>query len=197
MYWQLLAGQLGVAGAGGTLQSHPWGKRTAQHPAFSIQHRTSSVPHLAWRQTTDIRSIPTMKVLLAGGGSEKRSNGDSSATLSHRDPSWGAPSAPSVASRLRSAAEAQSFRINSCRSQGGQSISVGSAHPKSNISSLNFDQNFIYFFMPHSGFHFLRFWCDLVPKSSILGAPWRPAGPKMAPKIAQVAEKWSGAMCRL
>ena len=43
--------------------------------------------------------------------------------------------------------------------------------------------------MPHSGPHFLRFWCDLVPKSSILGAPWRPAGPKMAPKIAQVASK--------
>ena len=44
--------------------------------------------------------------------------------------------------------------------------------------------------MPHSGPHFLRFWCDLVPKSSILGAPWRPAGSKMAPKIAQVAPKW-------
>ena len=43
--------------------------------------------------------------------------------------------------------------------------------------------------MPHSGPHFLRFWCDLVPKSSILGAPWRPAGPKMAPKIAQVVPK--------
>ena len=43
--------------------------------------------------------------------------------------------------------------------------------------------------MPHSGPHFLRFWCDFVPKSSILGAPWRPAGPKMAPKIAQVAPK--------
>ena len=49
-----------------------------------------------------------------------------------------------------------------------QSISVGSAHPKSHIFSLNFDQNFIYFLMPHSGPHFLRFWCDLVPKSSIL-----------------------------
>ena len=44
--------------------------------------------------------------------------------------------------------------------------------------------------MPHSGPHFFRFWCDLVPKSSILGAPWRPAGSKMAPKIAQVAPKW-------
>ena len=43
--------------------------------------------------------------------------------------------------------------------------------------------------MPHSGLHFLRFWCDLMPKSSILGTPWRPAGPKMAPKIAQVAPK--------
>ena len=43
--------------------------------------------------------------------------------------------------------------------------------------------------MPHSGPHFLRCWCDLVPKSSILGAPWRPVGPKMAPKIAQVAQK--------
>ena len=43
--------------------------------------------------------------------------------------------------------------------------------------------------MPHSGPHFLRFWCDLVPKSLILGAPWRPAGPKIAPKIAQVAPK--------
>ena len=49
-----------------------------------------------------------------------------------------------------------------------QSISVGSAHPKSHIFSLNFDQNFIFFLMPHSGPHFLRFWCDLVPKSSIL-----------------------------
>ena len=70
-----------------------------------------------------------------------------------------------------------------------QSISVGSAHPKSHIFSLNFNQNFIYFLMPHSGPHFLRFWCDLVPKSSILGAPWRPAGSQMAPKIAQVAPK--------
>ena len=43
--------------------------------------------------------------------------------------------------------------------------------------------------MPHSGPHFLRFWCDLVSKSSILGSPWRPAGPKMAPKIVQVALK--------
>ena len=44
--------------------------------------------------------------------------------------------------------------------------------------------------MPHSGPHFLRFWCVLVPKSLILGAPWRPVGPKMAPKIAQMALKW-------
>ena len=72
-----------------------------------------------------------------------------------------------------------------------QSISVGSAHPKSHIFSLNFDEMFIYFLMPHSGPHFLRFWCDLVPKSSILGAPWRPAGPKMAPKIAQVGQNAS------
>ena len=43
--------------------------------------------------------------------------------------------------------------------------------------------------MPHSGRHFLRFWCDLVPKRSILWAPWRPAGPKMAPKIAQMVLK--------
>ena len=35
-----------------------------------------------------------------------------------------------------------------------QSISVGSAHPKSYIFSLNFNQNFIYFLMPHSGPHF-------------------------------------------
>ena len=48
---------------------------------------------------------------------------------------------------------------------------------------------FIYFLMPHSGRHFLRFWCDLVPKRSILGAPWRPAGPKVAPKIIQVVPK--------
>ena len=42
--------------------------------------------------------------------------------------------------------------------------------------------------MPHSGPHFLRFWCDLVPKSSILGALWRPAGPNMAPKIVQMRQ---------
>ena len=49
-----------------------------------------------------------------------------------------------------------------------QSIPVGSAHLKSYIFLSNFDQNFISFLMPHSGPHFLRFWCDLVPKSSIL-----------------------------
>ena len=43
------------------------------------------------------------------------------------------------------------------------------------------------FLMPHSGHHFLRFLRDLVLKSSILGAPWPPAGPKVPPKIAQVA----------
>ena len=43
--------------------------------------------------------------------------------------------------------------------------------------------------MPHSGPHFSTFWCDLVPKSSILGAPWRPAGYQMAPKLAQVVIK--------
>ena len=40
------------------------------------------------------------------------------------------------------------------------------------------------FLMPHSGRHFLRFGRDLMPKSSILGAPWRPAGPKMVPRNA-------------
>ena len=43
--------------------------------------------------------------------------------------------------------------------------------------------------MPHSGLHFLRIWCDLVPKKAILGAPWRPAEAQMAPKIAQMAPK--------
>ena len=45
--------------------------------------------------------------------------------------------------------------------------------------------------MPHSGPHFLRISCDLVPKKSILGAPWRPAGAQMAPKIGQLAPKMS------
>ena len=43
--------------------------------------------------------------------------------------------------------------------------------------------------MPHSGPHFFRIWYDLVPKRSILGVPWRPAGPQMAPKIGQMAPK--------
>ena len=43
--------------------------------------------------------------------------------------------------------------------------------------------------MPHSGTHFLSFWCDLGPKRSILGAPWRPAGTHMAPEIGQMAPK--------
>ena len=43
--------------------------------------------------------------------------------------------------------------------------------------------------MPHSGPHFLRIWCDLVPTRSILGTPWRPAGAQMAPKIGQLAPK--------
>ena len=47
----------------------------------------------------------------------------------------------------------------------------------------------MFFLMPHSGLHFLRFWCDLVPKSLILGAPWRPAGHKMPSQLAQVAPK--------
>ena len=38
-------------------------------------------------------------------------------------------------------------------------------------------------------FFLLRFWCGLVPKRSILGAPWRAAGPKMAPKIILVVPK--------
>ena len=43
--------------------------------------------------------------------------------------------------------------------------------------------------MPHSGRHFLRFGRDLMPKSLILGAPWRPAGDKMPSQIVQVAPK--------
>ena len=67
--------------------------------------------------------------------------------------------------------------------------SVAWAHSKFKFFSSNFDQIFIHFLMPHSGTHFLSFWCDLVPKRSILGAPWRPAGPQMAPKIGQRAPK--------
>ena len=68
-----------------------------------------------------------------------------------------------------------------------QSISVGSAPSKSHIFRPKFNQKFMLFLMPHSAPHFLTFWRVLMPKCSILGAPWRPAGPKMAPKIAQVA----------
>ena len=63
------------------------------------------------------------------------------------------------------------------------------AHSKSSFFPSNFDQIFIHFLMPHSGTHFLSFWCDLGPKRSILGAPWRPAGAQMAPKIGQRAPK--------
>ena len=69
------------------------------------------------------------------------------------------------------------------------SSSVAWAHSKSSFFPSNFDQIFIHFLMPHSGTHFLSFWCDLGPKRSILGAPWRPAGPQMAPKITQVVPK--------
>ena len=78
-----------------------------------------------------------------------------------------------------------------------QSISVGSAHPKSHIFSLNFDQKFISFLMPHSGPHFSTFWRDLAPKRSILGPHWRPAGSQMAPKIAQVAPQVCKKVSRL
>ena len=43
--------------------------------------------------------------------------------------------------------------------------------------------------MPHSGWHFLRFWCILVRKCSILGTPWHPVGHQMTSKITQVAQK--------
>ena len=43
--------------------------------------------------------------------------------------------------------------------------------------------------MLHSGCHFLRFWRIRLPKLSILGPPWRPAGHQMTPKIAQVTSK--------
>ena len=52
-----------------------------------------------------------------------------------------------------------------------------------------FHQKLVLFLMHHSGLHFLRFYCDLVPKISILGALWRPAGHQMTPKIAQAAPK--------
>ena len=43
--------------------------------------------------------------------------------------------------------------------------------------------------MLHSGHHFLRIWCYLVPKRLILGAPWHPAGAQMVPKIIQMGPK--------
>ena len=70
-----------------------------------------------------------------------------------------------------------------------QSISVSSAHSKPHIFRPKFNQKFILFLMPHSGPHFSTFWRVLMPKCSILGPPWRPAGAPMAPKIAQVAPK--------
>ena len=66
-----------------------------------------------------------------------------------------------------------------------QSIWVGSAHSKPHIFRPKFNQKFILFLMPHSGPHFSTFWRVLMPKCSILGPPWRPAGHQMAPKIAQ------------
>ena len=71
-----------------------------------------------------------------------------------------------------------------------QSIWVGSAHSKPHIFRPKFNQKFILFLMPHSGPHFSTFWRILVPKRSILGPPWRPAGHKMTPKVAQAALKW-------
>ena len=71
-----------------------------------------------------------------------------------------------------------------------QSISVGSAPSKPHMFRPKLNQKFILFLMPHSGPHFSTFWHDLMPKCSILGPPWRPAGSQMAPKIAQVAPKW-------
>ena len=43
--------------------------------------------------------------------------------------------------------------------------------------------------MPHSGPHFSTFWCVSMPKCSILGPLGARLGPKMAPKIVQVAPK--------
>ena len=45
------------------------------------------------------------------------------------------------------------------------------------------------FSRPSPGPQFSHFFCDLVPKRLILGAPWRSAGPQMAPKITQVVPK--------
>ena len=49
------------------------------------------------------------------------------------------------------------------------------------------NQKLMLFLIPPSGIFLLRFWCDLMPKCSILGGPQRPANPKRAPRIAQVA----------
>ena len=57
--------------------------------------------------------------------------------------------------------------------------------------SSKFNQKRMLFLMPHSGRNFLRLWCDLMPKCSIWGPRWRPAGRKMAAKIAQVSPKGS------
>ena len=70
-----------------------------------------------------------------------------------------------------------------------QSISVSSAHSKPHIFRPKLNQNFLLFLIPHSGPHFSTFWDALVPKCSILGAPWRPAGSQMAAKITQEAPK--------
>ena len=43
--------------------------------------------------------------------------------------------------------------------------------------------------MHHYGRHFLRFYCDLMPKSLILGPLGAQLGLQMAPKIARVAPK--------
>ena len=49
----------------------------------------------------------------------------------------------------------------------------------------------MFFLAPFLGPHFLTFWSFLVPKCWSLGPQWRSANAKMAPKIAQVAPKWS------
>ena len=72
-----------------------------------------------------------------------------------------------------------------------QSIWVGSAHSKPHIFRPKFNQKFILFLMPHSGPHFSTFLCVLMPKRSILGSPWRPAGHQMATQSAQVSPKAS------
>ena len=43
-----------------------------------------------------------------------------------------------------------------------------------------------FLFAPLLGPHFVNICSDLVPKCSILGVSWRPAGSKMASKIGQV-----------